>query len=169
MQHCEIIIRRQCSILFITWTGKYAKTKCHSLRLVYLSRVPRFVSGWNTRRPNCCAHGDWRLSFHHRPFQGFIRVSGFYSLYFSSFFLVVSSLAFLKYFKVPYWYQMTVSPRACTYVDFPLSDVNGSSISNFSIYRLHSISVGLLTNDFYNMCWCNWFTVGSPRHEMLLM
>lgn len=32
--------------MFIFWTGKYAKTKCNSLHLVYLRLAPHFWSGF---------------------------------------------------------------------------------------------------------------------------
>lgn len=46
MQQSEIIISEQCNIMFIFWTGKYAKTKCNSLHLVYLRPAPHFWSGF---------------------------------------------------------------------------------------------------------------------------
>lgn len=46
MQQSEIIISGQCNIMFIFWTGKYAKTKCNSLHLVYLRPEPHFWSSF---------------------------------------------------------------------------------------------------------------------------
>lgn len=46
MQHSEIIIRGQCNIMFIIWTGKYGKTKCNSSHLVDLIPAPHFWSGF---------------------------------------------------------------------------------------------------------------------------
>lgn len=46
MQQSEIIISGQWNIMFIFWTGKYAKTKCNSLHLVYLRPALHFRSGF---------------------------------------------------------------------------------------------------------------------------
>lgn len=45
-QHSEIIIRGQCNIMFIIWTGKYGKTKCNSPHLAQLIPASHFWSGF---------------------------------------------------------------------------------------------------------------------------
>lgn len=78
-------------------------------------------SSRNSGHPNCCL-ASWgpKTRIFSTTVSGkclfrAVRVSGFYSSCFFPYFVVVS-IDFLKYFWVPYSYQMIVSPCACIHV-----------------------------------------------------